>query len=208
MNTIEPLTQKTTNNLSQLLVFCLLFSLALHLLVIVAFTIIERDDDSQLNLQKQTVVRLVSPPPKKQLPTKDFELDHLPKQQQPQEKVDSFRKAEQNQKVIIEQAPKGNDVRDFTNKPPLPQQQPKRQILQNPNLVPKKTKPQQSTISKPSSKGIKPFRPASTAGSTPAAQLPTPTQLLPDQKLLQQIAQGAQAENIGLRNVLKLKLVM
>ncbi len=196
MNTFESSTHKPTNNFSQLLLFCLLFSLALHLVAILAFTFLGRDDNSRLSLQKPTVVRLVSPSQKKQKLARDYELDHRPIQQQAQaqEKVESFRKAEQDQKVILEQAPKGNDVRDYTTKPKRPTQQPKsQQIQQNPNMAFNEPQPQQSTISKPSPEGIKPFKPASAADSTRTVSRPTPAQLLPDQKLLQQIAQGAQA---------------
>jgi len=86
--------------------------------------------------QQTTIVRLVEKPVTVEKPQvtkkQEFEIDQQPTMPEPKVPVESFRKAERDQKVETEQAPKGDDVRDQTNKPSTTAQ-PKKKKQVNPN---------------------------------------------------------------------------
>ncbi|MDX2495395.1 MAG: TonB family protein [Desulfuromusa sp.] len=154
--------------------------------------------------RQPTIVRLVEKPitVKKPQVTKkqEFEIDQQPVTPEPEVPVESFRKAERDQKVEIEQAPKGDDVRDQTTKLPTPPQ-PKKQKQQASN----KTEPKQQQIPKkqPTSpakdKLFKKIekKPAPIIIQPDQPEAPPPTlsmeQLRPDSSTLDQIASGSQA---------------
>jgi protein TonB len=189
---------------------CLVFSLLLHLSCTL---LIPQLFDQQPSLEEQPLrVTLVDLPKVQNAPQADpnkvYELDQQPLQKTEKE-VQSLRKADFNQKVERETAPKGEDVRDQTRaERPIqaasarPQQKPlEQQAEQNPAQQQSKTttqerkppleaKPVKTTELAPESATDK----SATAEQTKSAQEPAPLltakQLLPSTKALAQIAQG------------------
>ena len=125
MNLVEPNHKKTPENHSRLLLLSVLFSLVVHSVIFLLLPLLPQDDISQR--QQPTIVQLVerpTPHPRKprQKPAK-FELDQPPAQHPAPTPVESHRKADQDQRVEREQAPKGDDVRDQKLRPALPEHQ-------------------------------------------------------------------------------------
>ena len=127
MNLVDPGRKKTTEKVPRLLLIGILLSLALHILIIVLLPLIPQD--KKMIQRQPTIVQLVDKPktikkPQHEKPPK-FEFDQPPTQTPPASPVESSRKADQDQRVEREQAPKGNDVRDQRTKPapPAPPQQ-------------------------------------------------------------------------------------
>ena len=136
MNLVEPDRKKAPAKTPRLLIVSILLSLALHILIIILLPYIQQKVAKPQ--QKPTIVQLVERPQKakkqkqQQKPAK-FELDQTPTQPPPKIPVESQRKADQDQRVEREQAPKGDDVRDQKAQatPPVPQ---KRQPVPPKNL--------------------------------------------------------------------------
>ncbi|MCD6582784.1 MAG: TonB family protein [Desulfuromusa sp.] len=209
MNPATSTRQKPTNDRPRLLILSLLLSLGLHLLVVLP--LLQQQDKPQLWQQQPTIVHLVDMPAiikklQQEKPT-EFEIDQQPVRPKPKTPVESFRKADQDQRVDQEQAPKGEDVRDQTTKPPIAMLTPKQ-----------KQKPQDKSVQKqPQKNNQKKSRPVKEKTFKPAAQKPAPTiisqpeqpkalppilspeQLRPDFSTLDQIARGSQ----GSRNRVK-----
>lgn len=204
MNPVNSTRQKPANDRPRLLILSLLLSLGLHLLVVLP--LLQQQVKPQLWQQQTTIVQLVELPAKtkklQQEKPAEFEIDQQPIRPQPETPVESFRKADQDQKVDQEQAPKGEDVRDQTTKPPMAM------------LPPKQQKPQDKSVQKQQQKTSRPVKektfttaaekpsPPITAQPEQPKDLPpllSPEQLRPDFNTLDQIARGSQ----GSRNRVK-----
>ena len=197
-------TKPPNSDRTRLLIFSLLLSFGLHLLVIILLPLLPQQDKEQA-WQQPTIVHLVDKPlrTKEQPPEKhrEFEIDQQPLTPQPKVPVESFRKAERDQKVDREQAPKGEDVRDQTTKPaitvrPKKQQQKtpnraKQKQLQKPEI--KSTPAAKDKIFKKIEKKTAPVivQPAQPESSPPPLSL---EQLRPDSSTLDQITNGSQAD--------------
>lgn len=185
----------------RLLLYCLLASLTLHVLIVVILPFFTTP--TSINLEQQpTIVRLVDRPRVRVQPEAEklpeYEIDQQPLQPPPVEPVESFRKAEQDQRVIKEQAPKGDDVRDQSIM--KPRQQP-RQISQ-PAIPMQPAAPDNQAVEVQKDKSTTPTDKKSlpAAKQYPKAQIPpqapslppilTPDQLRPDLSTLDQIASG------------------
>ncbi len=150
MKFVEPGRKNPTETFPRLLLIGILLSLALHILVIVLLPLIPQD--KKTIQQQPTMVQLVDKPKtikknQQEKPPK-FELDQPPAQTPPTSPVESNRKADQDQRVEREQAPKGDDVRDQRAKPtpPSPPAPPKKPQPQAPSPVQKK--PPQKAVKK------------------------------------------------------------
>ncbi len=160
--------------------------------------------------QQPTIVHLVDIPteinkPKNEKP-REFEIDQHPIKPQQEVPVESFRKADQDQKVEQEQAPQGDDVRDQTTQPVMPSLPPRpkqnlqkesvQQQLQQPDK--KESQPVEEKVVKNKAKTT----PLITSESTHPKRQPTPLspeQLRPDSSILDQIVGGNQGERIRVK---------
>jgi protein TonB len=198
---------------SRILLYSLLLSFLLHVIVVIVLPLIPQDTKVQPR-QKPTIVNLVDLPTKKKQPQEkkpaEYEIDQAPTQPPPEKPVESFRKAERDQKVEREQAPKGDDVRDQHTRPslpavPVPPPPAETKTVKKPQekTVPKKTLPKKSKPVKKSPKGKIPAKKSEkTEKEQPQKSLPpllTPQQLRPDMSTLNRIVYGTQ----GKRNRLK-----
>jgi len=121
---------KKTRNIPQLLVLCIILSLGLHLIAVISLTNLQDTEKPQLTTQNTQIINLVDRIPKtKKTRKREFEIDQRQTQPEPLTPVESFRKADHDQKVDQERAPKGDDSRDRTTKKiisepskPLPRQ--------------------------------------------------------------------------------------
>lgn len=180
MNLVEPDRKKAPAKTPRLLIVSILLSLVLHILIIILLPYIQQRVAKPQ--PKPTMVQLVERPKKakqqqQQKPAK-FELDQTPTQPPPKIPVESQRKADQDQRVKREQAPKGDDVRDqkALATPPVPQ---KRQPVpqQKPQKAVKKVeKPPQKKGTK---KAIKPQEKAQPPKEEVVAPPPVPDLSLP-----------------------------
>lgn len=206
MNLLHSSTAKRTNNRPRLLIFCLLLSLLLHLSVVLLLPLFNNQDKRPTRQQQPTIVHLVDspePPPKKQ-PEKphDFELDQQPVTPQPETPVESFRQADRDQQVDREQAPKGDDVRDQTTKPPISplttrQEQKPQNTTDQKQLREKVQEATQPVDKKPLKKVAEKLAAPVMPQPEPAQTQPpllSPEQLRPDFNTLDQIARGSQAD--------------
>ena len=206
MNFLHSPKPKLSKEQTRLLILCLLFSLALHVAVVLLLPLLQQQEKSQLWQQQPTIVQLVDLP-KKTIKSpvdkpREFEIDPLPAKAQPEIPVESFRQADRNQKVNQEQAPKGDDVRDQTTLkttpalPPRQIQKPQNQTIQQ---LPQKIEQEkaQPVKNKPNRKKVTTTAP--TISVQPRQTLPPQTQLSPEQlrpnaSTLDRIARGSQAD--------------
>jgi len=203
----------------KLLIYSLILSLILHVAVVLILPLFNTEE--RLPEERPTIVRLVekpTPPEKQQTEQKpdQYEIDQQPTEPLPVKPVESFRKAERDQKVPKEQAPEGIDDRDQSTVPqpvPLPRPvqppvkevepvtplKPEVQTKPTPQPTPKVSKPKQKTAvettgrapEKPQSVPVPAPPPAPEPLPQPAAPAPPPTltpqQLLPDRNTLDNI---------------------
>jgi|GEM_PF-412993 len=220
MSNLPPTKLNRSNDRPKVLIWGLILSFLLHILVVLFFIFFPQQDRLPVKKQPTTVVRLVDlqekvkkPQPEKK---SEFEIDQKPPKTPPKKPVESFRKAEQDQKVKKEQAPEADDTRDLTAKRPatkLPQQ-PKTQPAQ-PEVRPEKPQkqiPPKKEKKKQPEKPVKSIRKTKTEKTVeqdkvkettqPKKEKPvtTPTpplsmeQLLPNVNTLNRITQGTQAD--------------
>ncbi len=95
----------------KLLIYSLILSLILHVAVVLILPLFNTEE--RLPEERPTIVRLVekpTPPEKQQTEQKpdQYEIDQQPTEPLPVKPVESFRKAERDQKVPKEQAPEGS----------------------------------------------------------------------------------------------------
>jgi protein TonB len=209
MNLLHSPKTKTSRDQSRLLFLCLIFSLGLHLSVVLLLPLLQQEDSSQRWQQQPTIVQLVDLPPKvnnNQVDKpREFEIDPLPVKPQPEIPVESFRQADRNQKVEREQAPEGDDVRDQTTlqtTPATPQQQPQKtekKPVQRQAVKPEPRKMEQ-TPGESTEKQVETLSPTTPVQPVQPVQPPptqprlTPEQLRPDASSLDQIVRGSQGE--------------
>ncbi len=220
MNFPDAPRQKSPRDRSRILLYSLLLSFLLHVAVVVILPLIPQDIKVQPQ-QKPTIVNLVDLPKKAEKPQKkrpaEYEIDQTPTQPPPEKPVESFRKAERDQKVEREQAPKGSDVRDQHTVPtqpatppvPPPPRPAKKVTKKQPaKTVQKKTPPKKRKPVRKNPKGKIPPKKVETTVKKekpqPQAQksvppLLTPQQLRPDLSTLNRLTYGTQ----GNRNRLK-----
>lgn len=187
-------------------IYALLLSLLLHITIVLALMLYT--PEQQPEQRQPTFVRLISPPavPKKQQQKpREFEIDQQPAEKQPPQPVESDRKADRDQKVNTEQAPKGDDVRDRTTNsvPSQPQLQPSPFQPAPPTKPSQPIKPATDKIEKANPAAAlkknqdKPLKPSQNKDEVesvlphqpPAPALPqfTPEQLMPDRQTLDRI---------------------
>ncbi len=210
-----------SNDRPKVLIWGLLLSLLLHILVVLFFVFFPQQQDLSLKRPPTTVVRLIDlkEKPKKPQPDKksEFEIDQKPVETPPTTPVESFRKAEQDQKVEQEQAPEADDTRDQTTKRPvtnLPQQQrPQPELQPAPPEIrpeqPQEKTPAEKEKTEQSDKPVKSIRKAKTEPTVeqdkvkkktqPSEMKPAPPplsmeQLLPSPNTLDRITRGTQAD--------------
>ena len=188
----------------KLLIYSIIFSLALHAAIVLILPLFEPEE---LTLKEQpTRVRIVSLPAikkeKRQLKPNEYEIDQPEQMTVPEKPVESFRKAEREQKVIKEQAPKGTDVRDqaLNKAQPQPLPTPSPQKTTKPfkptvkrEQAPKQNGSKQSQKRPPKETVQNPevsMRPQDRQPVPTAPQIPrlTPEQLFPDKQTLDRIA--------------------
>jgi periplasmic protein TonB len=206
MNLLHSPRPKLSKDQSRLLILCLVFSLLLHIAVVLLLPLLQQQESQKRWQQQPTIVQLVDRPQKTKSMPKDkpheFEIDPLPVKPQPEIPVESFRQADRNQKVEREQAPKGDDVRDQTTlhttpAPPSPQTQ----KPQDKSVQPQPEKPETTKMRKPQEKSTKklvetssPTIPVQPVQPPPTQPRLTPEQLRPDASTLNQIVSGSQGE--------------
>ncbi len=218
MNSRPPSKLKRSNDRPKVFIWGLILSLLLHILVVLFFIFFPQQERLPPKRQPATVVQLVDLPEKIKKPQPDekseFEIDQQPVKTPPKTPVESFRKAEQDQKVEKEQAPEGEDTRDQTTRqpvieipqpPPHPEAQPEPPKKTTPPKVQKKAKPQpevpakslRKTAVEPEVVREKPEKPIQPIQKKPAAVPTSPLsmeQLLPDKSTLDQVTRGTQAD--------------
>ena len=211
MNLLHSSRPKPYKDRSRLFIYSILLSFGLHLLFVVVLPLLPQQDKVQVWQQPPTIVHLVDLPAKtqktQQKKPQEFEIDSQPTQPQPKVPVESFRKADRDQKVEQEQAPRGDDVRDQTTRPPITITPPQRK--QKPQTKPVQKQPQtkaQKRVQPVKKKTIKPTAEKSSSETVIRSKQPklpppilTPEQLRPDFSVLDQIAYGSQ----GSRNRIK-----
>ena len=217
MNILNAPRRRLAADRPRLLIYCLLLSLLLHLLIVLLLPLIRTDQEATLQ-QQPTIVRLVEPPTEKQSQANQepgkYELDplpELPELPEPETPVESIRKADRDQQVEQEQAPRGEDSRDevaalptparplppATPPPPQPAapSQPAQQTPATPSQEPQQPSPsvtqQEPATRKTPSPSAEPAAPPQE--QSPPASL-SPEQLLPDAKTLNRIASGKLGE--------------
>jgi protein TonB len=145
----------------QLPLASLILSLLLHLLVVVLIPLIP-DSPRPPKKKQPTFVRLVelpdSKPKEHKEKTPDFEIDQQPLRPAPEEPVKSRRKADRDQRVDKEQAPRADDVRDQVAEPPRPM------------IPPMAPQPEVPTAAEQEKSSLSP--PARTVPSRPVEQQP------------------------------------
>ncbi len=116
MNFAESDRKKLDKSPPKLLIISVLLSLLLHIVSFVLLPLIPREEKVQL---QPTMVQLVDKPrtvkkkpPQKTRKPATLEIDQAQTRPEPTKPVKSQRKADFNQRVEKEQAPKGDDVRD------------------------------------------------------------------------------------------------
>ncbi len=203
MNILNSPKLQTSSDRPHLFILCLLVSLGFHLLAILILPLFQQQKELQ-PLQQPTIIRLVDKPLTAEKPaqqkTEEYEIDQQPIKPQPDIPVESFRKANRDQKVEREQAPKGDDTRDqITTKSqqlismvpahtPLPiKKQPSKTVQKQPRSVKKKSLKKTPTGSS---------SPITTPPVQPITRPPILSleQLLPDARILNQIANGSLAK--------------
>ncbi len=221
MSNLPPNKLNHSNDRPKIFILGLLLSLLLHILVVLFFIFFPQQNNLKLKRPPATVVQLIDLPPvkqKKPQPEKksEFEIDQKPPKTPPKKPVESFRKAEQDQKVKKEQAPKADDTRDLTAK-----QLPKNRPQQQPQPVPPAEKPlEQPKKVTPAEKKVRPQpktpvkslrktekkqnqdreKPQKTIPKVQEKPKATPTpplsmeQLLPNASTLNQVTQGTPAD--------------
>ena len=206
MNLLHSSKPKLSKEQTRLLILCLLFSLALHVAVVLLLPLLKQQDKAQLWQQQPTIVQLVDLPKKtKKSPVdkpREFEIDQLPAKAQPDIPVESFRQANRNQKVNQEQAPRGDDVRDQTKLktgPALPPRQIQKPQNQTEQQQPQKIEQEKVKTVKRKSNKKKVATTSPTTSTRPQQPLPPQTQLSPEQlrpnaSTLDRIARGSQAD--------------
>ena len=113
----------------QLFKVCLLLSLFFHIIVGISFYFFHPDDET-IQPNQPTMIRLVDAPQKPQnkpAPTKqkrDYEVDPVPSTSPQPQNVQSQRKADRDQRVLKEQAPKGGGRKRRNNSDRYPQPKP------------------------------------------------------------------------------------
>ena len=181
------------------------------MLLVVVLPLLQQEDKVQVWQQPPTIVHLVDLPTETKKTQREkpyeFEIDSQPTLPKPETPVESFRKAERDQKVEQEQAPQGDDVRDQTTKPPLAitppikKQKPQAKPVQKQQKIniPKKVSPIKKKTIKPTA--VEPLSEVIIQPKQPKIPPPilTPEQLRPDFSVLDQIVHGSQ----GLRNRVK-----
>ena len=206
MNLHQSPRPKLSQTQSRLLFLCLIFSLLLHSAVVLLLPQLLQQESQKRWQQQPTIVQLVDRPAKTQSRQKEkpqeFEIDPLPVKPQPEIPVESFRQSDRNQKVELEQAPKGDDVRDQTTlqtAPALPSPQTRK--LQEKSVQPQPEKPETTKMRKPQEKPIQkrgeasaPTIPVQPVQPSPPRPRLTPEQLRPDSSTLNQIVRGSQGE--------------
>jgi len=102
-----------------LLALCLMFSILLHLLVVLSIPLIMQQTANRFISQQPTIVRLVDRPERKPKPDQplEYELDQKPPPSAEPKPENAKRLAERNQRVEKEQAPRGIDARDQQARP-------------------------------------------------------------------------------------------
>ncbi len=219
MSNLPPDKLNRSNDQPRILIWGLIVSLLLHILVVLFFVFFPQQESLKLKQPPTTVVRLIDlkEKPKKPQPDKksEFEIDQPPVKTPPKKPVESFRKAEQDQKVEKEQAPKGEDARDQTAKlpaaqrpqpqKPQPQVQPEKPQKATPPKKEVKAQPQPKTpvksLRKTEKKPVE-DREKPQKAEQPTEEKPTTTpkppltmeQLLPNANTLNQVTRGSQAE--------------
>ncbi len=207
----------------QLFKVCLLLSLLFHVIIGISFYLIPPVNET-IQPSQPTMIRLVDAPQKPQKkPTttelkRNYEVDPVPSTSPPQQNVQSQRKADRDQMVPKEQAPKGEDARDETTqitlqpKPAITESSSEQSLSSQPLTAPKQQKSgkiktietdprlpepkiEVSTQTNPQPEVAEP--PEINAKATPKTepeqpQQPqlTPQQLFPDPRTLSRIAQG------------------
>ncbi|SEA13383.1 protein TonB [Desulfuromusa kysingii] len=205
MNFLYPPKPKRSKTPARLLIVCLFFSILFHIAVILLLPLLQPEEQAPLLQQQPTLVQLVDLPPKTERPQADkpreFEIDPVPIKPQPLEPVESFRKADRDQKVDQEQAPKGDDVRDqSTQKPQLPsparpQPMPQSKPVQEPQPQPQQQSPRTEATSsqQQAAKASTPPPSQPDPVSPPQKQL-SPQHLFPDARTLSEIARGSHGD--------------
>jgi protein TonB len=211
MNILNTTRWQQSSERPSLLIYCLILSICFHLLGIMIIPLFESSEETLLQ-QRPTIVRLIDKPPvNKEKPVqKDvstYEIDPLPVQPEPPLPVESPRKADKNQKVVIEQAPEGKDVRDQTTATAKPR--PQKAIIP-PKTPPQPTRTAEKKLLKTEKADIQPTLEAEKRSKTSesVSALPrdikqsppvpppvlTPEQLRPDTNTLDQIASDSTAD--------------
>lgn len=209
MNILKTSKRQTAKNRSRLFFYCLLLSIGLHLLAVILLPFYENSKNQKLQ-QKPTIVRLVEQPVIQEKPVNErlneYEIDQVPLQPQPPIPVESHRKAEKNQKVVKEQAPKGKDVRDqIAAKEKQKNQETMKQQVPPPSIVEKQSQKNIDLKSLPQQRKAQqqadstPARERMANQTPPSAPTLTPRQLMPDSNTLDHIASGT----LGDRNRIK-----
>ncbi len=205
-----------SNDRPKVLIWGLLLSLLLHILVVLFFVFFPQQENPKLKRPPTTVVRLIDLPTKTKKPQpeekSEFEIDQKPAKTPPLKPVESFRKAEQDQKVKKEQAPEADDARDLTTKRPVTNlpQPPKVQPAQpevrpeqpQKPITPKKQpeKPVKSIRKDKTEKTVEQDKDKETTQPRKEKPVTTPTpplsmeQLLPNSSTLNKITRGTQAD--------------
>jgi periplasmic protein TonB len=194
----------------KLLIYSLIFSLSLHAAIVLILPLFE--PEQPLVKEQPTRVRLVDRPTvkkeQKQLKPSEYEIDQPQQKTVPEKPVESFRKAEKEQLVTKEQAPKGTDVRDqtVTNARPQPlpvmpstkaikpaKPAPKIEKRSKPPVTKRSQQQKPTTVTKKPEVIVPPQEPQPTR---PAPQLPqfSPEQLFPDRQILDRIAGTSQGD--------------
>lgn len=214
-----------TNSRTRLFYYCLFLSLLVHIIVVLTFYVY-KPDEIRHPAEQSTKVKLVDLPMPKELAQarnnepRDYEVDELPAVDQKQPAVESQRKADRNQKVTQETAPKGEDARDETTlplQPVIPLSSAPIEIT--PQIIPQGKQQKKTTTSEPQTthqeiekkrsatdtqEHLRPEQPAAVmpkpepekAQQDPEPQAAqaqpslTPSQLFPDARTLSRIAQG------------------
>ncbi|WP_303720344.1 TonB family protein [Malonomonas rubra] len=116
MDTSNRLSANQQNNRPALLVVSLLFSILLHLSIVLLVPWDKLNEEQPAELRQQpTIVKLVEKPENRE--NKVYELDQQPVKPSPEPPPESSRLAEANQRVEKEMAPKGEDSRDQAARP-------------------------------------------------------------------------------------------
>jgi protein TonB len=176
--------------------------LLLHFVAVISLILLTPEKETEQ--QQPTFVRLINPPvepPKtqQQQQQREFEIDQSPAETQPQQPVEAVRKADRDQQVMKEQAPKGDDDRDRSTNTPLAQPEPQQKPVQ-PSKPKVETNEKTTPLTPPTKRQDKPLNPSQSIDEaelsqpvephrSPAPPLPqfSPEQLMPDRQILDRI---------------------